>query len=290
MNPVHLIIAGVLLLAASSWFIGPKRAGEFFVNAITAINITPKGRGTRLADASFTARYLLAKAGTDASHIGICGLTDKPFAVVPDMTSVADQAASDLSYPLPVSILGLNEDTERMVASAAISIDDLVVPAASGKIKTLPTTAGTYWVVGKAVTAAAANNDLVEVAPSFPYLVKVGAGYPTAGLGDGGAVSQLTDRTTGVTLSTLSGAITTQATSLATAGEVSFTVTNTLVEVGDVVVAAIRSGPTTSGSTQVAVTAVAAGSFQLTLNNLHASVADTGAAIINFAVIKAQGS
>jgi hypothetical protein len=111
-----------------------------------------------------------------------------------------------------------------------------------------------------------------------------GIGYAT---GAGGAVSQATDRTTGVTINKVSGAITTQATSLAAAGEVSFTVTNSTVAVGDTVIACIRSGPTTLGSTQVSVTTVAAGSFQLTLNNLHASVADTGAAIINFAVIKA---
>ena len=111
-----------------------------------------------------------------------------------------------------------------------------------------------------------------------------GLGYST---GAGGTVLQATDRTTGVTLNKLTGQITTQATSLAAAGEVSFTVTNSTVAIGDVVVAAIQSGPTTPGSTQVSVTTVAAGSFQLTLNNLHASTADTGAAIINFAVFKA---
>jgi hypothetical protein len=111
-----------------------------------------------------------------------------------------------------------------------------------------------------------------------------GFGY---GAGAGSTVSQATDRTTGVTINALSGAITTQATSLATAAEVSFTVTNSKVAIGDVVLACIRSGPTTLGSTWVSVTAVAAGSFQLTLGNLHASTADTGAAIINFIVIKA---
>jgi hypothetical protein len=35
------------------------------------------------------------------------------------------------------------------------------------------------------------------------------------------------------------------------------------------------------------VSAVAAGSFDIRLTNLHASTADTGASIINFAVIKA---
>lgn len=110
-----------------------------------------------------------------------------------------------------------------------------------------------------------------------------GIGYRT---GAGGTVSQGTDRTTTVVLSKLSGQITTQATSLAAQTSVAFTVTNTTVAIGDTVIVAIQSGPT--GLKTVAhVTTVAAGSFVINLFNTDASVADTGAAIINFAVIKA---
>ena len=108
-------------------------------------------------------------------------------------------------------------------------------------------------------------------------------GYAT---GAGLAVTQITSRATGVTINATCGAITTDATSLAAAAEVRFVVTNSAVEIGDVVVACVRSGPTADTSV-VDVVAVAAGSFTLQLTNLHASVADTGAAIINFAVIKA---
>lgn len=113
-----------------------------------------------------------------------------------------------------------------------------------------------------------------------------GIGYAT---GAGGAVTQLTNRSTGVTLSKLCGAITTDATSLAAGAEASFVVTNTTVAVGDVVVVAARSGQTADTSIPV-VTAVAAGSFTITLTNIHASTADTGAMIINFVVIKAVGA
>jgi hypothetical protein len=110
-----------------------------------------------------------------------------------------------------------------------------------------------------------------------------GIGYTT---GAGGAVTQETNRTTAVTLSTLTGAITTDSTSLAAGAEATFTVTNTTVAVGDVVVVCARSGQTAATSIPV-VTTVAAGSFAITLTNLHASTADTGAMIINFVVIKA---
>ena len=110
-----------------------------------------------------------------------------------------------------------------------------------------------------------------------------GIGY---GTGAGGAVTQITSRATGVTVNTLTGAITTDDTSLAAAAEAVFVVTNSTVAVGDVVVISARSGQTAGTSVPI-VTAVAAGSFSITLTNLHASTADTGAMIINFAVIKA---
>ena len=110
-----------------------------------------------------------------------------------------------------------------------------------------------------------------------------GFGYST---GAGGAVTQATNRSTGVTLNTVTGAITTDTTSLAAGAEAVFTVTNSQVAVGDVVLVSARSGMTAGTSVPI-VTAVAAGSFDITLTNLHASTADTGAMIINFAVVKA---
>ncbi len=125
-------------------------------------------------------------------------------------------------------------------------------------------------------------------AAAFPGLVS--SSSPSAGIGyaagsQGTAVSQATDRTTGVTCSGMCGQITTQATSLAAQTSVSFIVTNTSVALHDVVIASIQSGPT-GGKTIVNVTVTTAGSFTLNLFNTDASVADTGAAVINFAIIK----
>lgn len=110
-----------------------------------------------------------------------------------------------------------------------------------------------------------------------------GIGYKTT---VGGAVTQITSRATGVTLDKLCGTITTDATSLAAAAEATFVVTNSKVVATDVVVVCVKSGGTTVGSTIAVVTAVAAGSFSITVTNLHASTADTAALVINFAVIK----
>lgn len=104
------------------------------------------------------------------------------------------------------------------------------------------------------------------------------------GTGVGGAVTQATSRTTGVTLSKVCGQITTHNASLAAAAKAAFVVTNTKVAAADVVVATITSGGT--GTPRVDVIGVAAGSFTLQITNDHAATADTSADIINFAVLK----
>lgn len=105
--------------------------------------------------------------------------------------------------------------------------------------------------------------------------------------GDRGAVTQATSRSTGVTVNALSGTITGDGTSLAAEATATFTVTNDRVAIGDVVAISVRSGPT-SGATSFRVTAVAAGSFDIsaTNNNVAAGTADTGAPVINFVVLK----
>jgi hypothetical protein len=100
------------------------------------------------------------------------------------------------------------------------------------------------------------------------------------------AVTQATNRTTGVTLNAAAGKITTSTASLAAGASASFTVTNSFVAIGDIPTVAIRSGATNK-ETSVRVTAVAAGSFEITVFNQHASTAEVGAIVINVGVQKA---
>lgn len=103
-------------------------------------------------------------------------------------------------------------------------------------------------------------------------------------VGMGGVVTQATSKATGVTLSKLTGQITTHGANLNAAAEVKFTVTNNLVAATDVVVVCIASGGT-SGSYFAVVSAVAAGSFDVTLGNVSAgNLAET--IVLNFVVIK----
>lgn len=140
---------------------------------------------------------------------------------------------------------------------------------------------GTLAVDGT-TTLTGAVSSASSVKSSSP---SAGIGYAT---GAGGAVTQITSRTTGVTVNAICGQITTDTSSLAGLATAKFTVTNSAVAIGDTVVVSQQSG-SNSGGTFVHVTTVAAGSFQMAVsnNNAAAGTAETGAIIINFAVIKA---
>ena len=123
------------------------------------------------------------------------------------------------------------------------------------------------------------------MASLFEISAGTAIGYP---VGLGGAVTQETSKATGVTLNKVAGAITTDDAELAGAAEVSFVVTNSLVAATDVPVVAIKSASGSTGVYVASVSAVAAGSFTITLSNLGATASEI--LVINFAVIKAAAS
>jgi len=105
-----------------------------------------------------------------------------------------------------------------------------------------------------------------------------GVGYAT---GAGGTVTQITSRTTGVTLNKTTGAITlfsAAGTTVAT----TFAVTNSTVVATDVIILNQKSG---TDLYDLMVTAVAAGSFNITFRTTGGTTTETP--VFNFAVIKA---
>jgi hypothetical protein len=108
-----------------------------------------------------------------------------------------------------------------------------------------------------------------------------GVGYAA---GAGGAVTQITSSSTGVTLNKVTGQITTVALTTAAAAEEVFTVTNSTVAATDVVV--LTTTYAGAGTPLVYCKKVAAGSFDVAITNLHASSALDALMVLNFAVIK----
>lgn len=102
----------------------------------------------------------------------------------------------------------------------------------------------------------------------------------------GGAVTQITSITTGVTTDSVCGQITTVSATLAAGAEATFTVTDVFVDAQDVVLVAVGSYAG-AGLPVVHCTRVAAGAFDITISNLDGAAALNAAIVINFAVIKA---
>ena len=104
----------------------------------------------------------------------------------------------------------------------------------------------------------------------------------------GGAVTQATNKSTAVTLNTQGGQITMNNAALADGAEVTFQVNNDKVAASDVIGVNIASGGT-AGAYLVVVSAVAAGSFEITVSNVSGG-ALSQAIVLNYAVTKSAAS
>lgn len=155
---------------------------------------------------------------------------------------------------------------EGSTADASETCIAVTDPTADRTI-TLPNETGTLTTNAGAITSSSAS---------------AGVGYAT---GAGCAVTQATNKSTGVTCTGMSGAVTMNGAALAAAAEVGFTVTNTSVAATDVIVLSIKSGATADSYT-VTTDAVAAGSFRISVGNVSAGSLSE-AVVISFAVIKA---
>lgn len=123
--------------------------------------------------------------------------------------------------------------------------------------------------------------DELQVSQSFGY----------AGAGTGGTVTQLTSRTTGVTLDKICGDITLVSASVSGLSSERFTLTNSTIGATDIVQvclvggAVAGTGPTTS-TYDVGVLRVAAGACDIVVHNTNNSATATEQLTVRFMVIK----
>lgn len=186
-------------------------------------------------------------------------------------------ASQTLTLPTPTILDGkiimiINTGTNSFtVASTSI---------ATGTGLLLRHTNSTWNVIGGSYSAASGvfTGAITTSSPSANF------GFAT---GAGGAVTQATNKSTGVTLNTNSGAITMNNASLAGAASVSFTLTNSSIAANDIPVVAVKSGAST-GLYTASVTATAAGSCQITVTNIGATAGEV--VVINFGLIAGVAS
>jgi hypothetical protein len=105
---------------------------------------------------------------------------------------------------------------------------------------------------------------------------------------DGGTVTQASNKSTGVTLSTNSGQITMNGAALGDDTEISFVVTNTNVAATDVVIVNHGSAGT-NGAYVVQASEIGSGTFEVSVKNVSGGSLSE-AIVINFVVIKGASS
>ena len=111
-------------------------------------------------------------------------------------------------------------------------------------------------------------------------------GYSTSAQG---TVTQLTDKSTGVTLNKSAGRITMNNAALAGGAVASFTLTNSLISTNDTIIVCVSSNTTGSaaGAYTAYVSYLSAGTALISLRNLS-STSYSEAVIINYAIIHGQ--
>lgn len=276
-NPVLKINANTASAATGLEVVGAAAAGGLAVKAISSgtnesLTIDAKGSGTITLNGTATGAVSVARA------LGVTG------AITGTSTSAAALAVGANGATNPVLTVDANTAsvaTGVKLTGAAATAGAAISVTSSGTNESLKIDAkgtGTITLGGTStgnIIATRAIAGALGITSSGPT---AGIGYAT---GAGGAVTQITSRTTGVTVNTVSGAITLVSAAGSTT-PATFTVTNSAVAATDVVVLSQKSG---TDLYDLSVSAVGAGSFNITFNTKSGTTTETP--VINFAVIKA---
>ncbi len=206
MNPIKLILLLTAALLACAFLPGLARAAgpvarekaRTFFSGLDCLgpgelHLANVAEGThvrsltRFTDAAISTRHLLYKTGSDATHIAVTAASEEPLGTVPDEASAAEERVQ-------LDLLGIGPETRLMVASENIAADVNVFTAANGKVQDEPAVAGTYWLVGRSVTAVTdyANSPKLEVLPCKPIKLVVIAALsaPTTAAGSDAGTTQ----------------------------------------------------------------------------------------------------
>lgn len=125
------------------------------------------GRLTRKCDAAL-ADGVFVKTGSDGDHVAV---TTAPTECPLGLSLSATDAAGDV---VGVELPGAAPGTKTAIAGEVIAAGLRICAGAAGKAVALPAApGGTYYVTGRALTAADADGDTIEIEGCVPYPVVV---------------------------------------------------------------------------------------------------------------------
>jgi hypothetical protein len=152
-----MALSALACVLACAWLFKRNRGTLLMCNTYNAPNAGRNNCGvkTMLADAAIT-RGMVVKFGTDEDHVAVTSAaTSVPIGIALDTADAAED-------PVSIALLGAYTGTLKVVAGAAITIDDWVQGTTAGVAITW---AATGYCVGHALQAAQAAGDIIEIAP-----------------------------------------------------------------------------------------------------------------------------
>lgn len=280
-------------------FLNTAGKADFQINttasSVNQINVTPNVAGSppivSAAGDDTNISLVLAPKGTgsvvpltnDAAALGTTSLSWSDLFLASG--GVINWASGDVTITHSSNALAFGG------ASSGYTFDAQTTPAANDGAA-LGTTAlqwsDLFLASGGVINFANGNYTVTHStgALTFSGSVSLSAGslgYAT-GFGTGNNVTQLTSRTTGVTINKVTGAIT-MFSAAGSATAASFTVTNSTIAATDTIILNQKSG---TNKYVFIVTAVAAGSFEITFFTTGGTATD--APVINFTLIKGSAN
>ena len=205
------------------------------------------------------------------------------------------QATTSTTKQLSVTLL-FTSPTFVTPALGTVASGNISACTSTGQVLTTPTmTAPVLGTVASGNISACTSTSMVMVTPVLG--AATGTSVSTTGnqvisnigkhgyaAGSGGTVTQVTSKATGVTLNKSTGQITLDGAALSASTTVSFTLTNTVIEAGDILIMNHISGGTAGSYLLNAQSA--AGSASINVRNISLGSLSE-AIVIAFAVIKA---
>lgn len=273
--------------------LGGSYTGITLVSSVTVTGVTAVNggnlqlSGNSLISTNTDGNITLQPNGVGVVIIGTMNLSAQTFLGTQVNANINITPNGTGAVVVP-TLLATTVDTNVAAAGVTLAGTTLAADGTDADISINITPKGTGSVVISKADINGGTVDAATVGAATPAAVTgtdvkaTGAlGYAT---GAGGTVTQITSKSTGVTLNKLSGTITTHNENMGSNSVKNFVVTNSLVEAGDVPVVCMKSGGTL-GEYLVGVDAVAAGSFNVQIYN-QGTGALAEALVLNFVVIK----